>query len=203
MVALTMFTTDDDTLVAASRRGDALAFSDLVQRHQHRVYSLCLRWLGDAGIAEETAQDVFLAAWRGIGAFRSEARFDTWLRRITVNKCRNVRLSHRRKARDRHDSLDGDPTTDEQRPLQLVHGGRGPEGLREQREASRLLQEALAELDDDHREVVLLRDLEDMDYDEIAQLLDVPRGTVKSRLHRARAALAARLTPRIGPKDVF
>jgi RNA polymerase sigma-70 factor (ECF subfamily) len=203
MVALVMTLHPDDALVTASRRGDRAAFSDLVTRHQDRVYRLCVRWLGDPNLAEETAQDVFLSAWRAIGNFRSEARFDTWLRRITVNKCRNRRLSHLRRARDRHDSLEGDPNTDERPPLQLVHGGPGPAARLDRTEAQDLLNRALSELDDDHRAVVLLRDLEDLTYEEIAELLDVPRGTVKSRLHRARVALAAQLAPRVGREDVF
>ena len=89
----------DAALISRSRRGDRAAFGDLVERYQSRVYSLCLRWLGNEELADEIAQEVFLAAWRAIGDFREEARFASWIRRITVNRCKNARVSHTRRAR--------------------------------------------------------------------------------------------------------
>lgn len=195
---------DPDTpLVARSRRGDRVAFSDLVQRHQHRVYSLCLRWLANEELAREVAQDVFLSAWRAMAEFREEARFDSWIRRIAVNKCKNARLSHLRKRRDRHDPIVEEPEDEDDKPLVVVSTDAPPDAPIDATQASEILQQALARIRDDQREIIVLRDLEDLDYEEIASLLDVPRGTVKSRLHRARVALAQVLIPHIGPKDVF
>jgi len=193
----------DQRLVARSRKGDRLAFSDLVERHQHRIYSICLRWLGDATAAEEIAQDVFLAAWRAIEGFREEARFDVWLRRIAVNKCKNARLSRVRKAHDRHDRIDEEPEDEDGVRLQVAANGPGPDASLDRSIASAILQEGLSRLSEEHRAILVLRDLEDLDYEEISSLLDLPRGTVKSRLHRARVALAEALANRIGPKDVF
>lgn len=192
----------DTALVARSLQGDRAAFDRLVQRYQHPIYSLCLRMTGDPAAAEEVGQDVFLSAWRALRTFRQEARFDTWLRRIAVNKSKNHRLHGTRRAADRHDSVDA-PTAEDRAPLQLVQGGRGPESGLERRQAAALLQAGLDQLDPDHRSVILLRDMEDLDYDEIAEILEIPRGTVKSRLHRARTALAAILGRTITEKDVF
>ncbi len=193
----------DEELVARCKTGDRVAFGELVDRHQHRVYSICMRWLGDRTVAEEVGQDVFLSAWRALPRFREEARFDTWLRRIAVNKCKNRRLYRRRRAHDRHDSIHA-PAEGEERPyLQLVHDGRGPDAKVHQQQASDLVGEALASLSEQQRALVVLRDVEDLSYEEIAELLEVPRGTVKSRLHRARSALARALSGKIGHEDVF
>lgn len=190
----------DDELVRDAQRGDRFAFGELVTRHQHRIFSICRRWLGDAALAEEVAQDAFLSAWRALPGFRAEARFDTWLRRIAVNKCRNRKVYGRRRAEDRHDSLT--PREDVVGP-QLVHPGPGADAPLHAHQATDLIEQGLAALHEDQRAIIVLRDLEDLDYDEIATLLDVPRGTVKSRLHRARAALASALAHRIGPEDVL
>jgi RNA polymerase sigma-70 factor (ECF subfamily) len=196
-------TPTDEELVALSKRGDGHAFGDLVERYQDRIYSLCLRWLGQPLVAEEVAQDVFMSAWRALPRFRHEARFDTWLRRIAVNKCKNRRLYDQRRARDKHDSIQSSEEDDDRAALQLVHGGPGSDASYFQSEASKLLQRALAEISEEHRAIILLRDLEDLSYDEIAQQLDVPRGTVKSRLHRARGVLATVLSTQCGREDVF
>lgn len=193
----------DSRLVSRCRKGDRLAFSDLVERYQHRIYSLCLRWLGDDTLAEEIAQEVFLSAWRAMGGFREDARFDVWLRRIAINKCKNARLSRFRKAHDRHDRIDEEPADEDGVRLQVAANDPGPDAPLDRSRASALLQAALNTLHAEHRAVLVLRDLEDLDYEEIALALDVPRGTVKSRLHRARMALAEVLAHRIGPKDVF
>lgn len=193
----------DEDLVTRCKNGDRIAFGDLVERHQDRVYSLCFRYLGDRSIAEEVAQDVFLSAWRALPRFREEARFDTWLRRITVNKCKNRRLYRHRRAHGLHESIDARATDDDAPDLQLVHGGRGADASAHVHQAAELLEAALAELDEGQRTLVLLRDMEDLSYGEIAEILEVPRGTVKSRLHRARAALAKVLGTRIGREDVF
>lgn len=192
----------DDDLVLRCRKGDRRAFSALVVRHQDRVYGICLRWLGDAVAAEEIAQDVFLSAWRALAGFRAEARFDTWLRRIAVNKCKNRRLYGHRRAADRHDSLDA-PETEERPRLQLVHGGPGTDANVHRGQADAIVRDALERIGPEHRAIIVLRDVEDLDYDEIAHALDIPRGTVKSRLHRARAALSEVLAGRLVREDVF
>lgn len=194
--------TPDELLVSRCRRGDRRAFGELVHRHQDRIFGLCLRWLGDRVVAEEAAQDTFLSAWRALPGFRSEARFDTWLRRIAVNKCKNRRVYGHRRAFGFHDSIDALPDGDRPR-LQLVHGGPAADAGMHREQADGIVRAALATLTDEQRAIVVLRDVEDLDYDEIADALEIPRGTVKSRLHRARAALAVVLSARLGPEDVF
>lgn len=193
--------TPDEELVARCKAGDRHAFGDLVERYQDRIFSLCIRWLGSPLLAEEVAQDVFISAWRAIPRFRQEARFDTWLRRIAINKCKNKRVYDKRRARDKHVDIDEE---DDGRPkFQVVHGGRGADASVFQSEASRVLQGALDELEPEQRAIIVLRDLEDLSYEEISEQLGIPRGTVKSRLHRARGVLTRALSRRVGREDVF
>ena len=191
----------DEALVERAQGGDLAAFSALVRRHQDRVYSLCLRWLRDSALAEEVAQDVFVSVHRAIGGFRGEARFTTWLTRVTVNHCKNKRLYEQRRARDRHEPLEG-LARDDRPARELADDRAGTDRALQRSEASALLLAALDALDEGHRAVIVLRDLEDMNYDEIAELLGVPVGTVKSRLHRARHQLALALGRRIGAADL-
>lgn len=194
----------DGELVERFCRGDRTAFDELVSRYQSRVYSLCYRWLSDAELAEETAQDVFVAAFRALGGFRGESSFSTWVFRIAVNHCRNARLHRMRRAWGRHESFDGAPEDDDAPTRQIADedAQMADRGLH-RREAGTLVQAALAELDDEHRQVLILRDVEDLAYEDIADILDLPRGTVKSRIHRARAELAQKLARRVRASDVL
>lgn len=191
----------DHELVTRFRNGDRKAFDEIVLRYQHRVYSLCYRWLGEPEAAEEVAQDVFLAVFRSLDAFRGESSLSTWIFKVAVNHCRNRRLYRMRRAHGRHDPIDTKP--DDDSPMlevadETAHSDAG--SLR--REARDLVQQALEGLDDDHRQILILRDVEDLDYEEIADILDIPRGTVKSRLHRARMELATRIARKARPEDL-
>ena len=194
----------DAELVQRFQSGDRRAFDQIVVRYQARIYSLCLRWLGDPSGAEEQAQDVFVAAFRALGAFRNECSLSTWLFRIAVNHCRNARLCRMRRAYGRHEAIDA-PRDDDDGPMRQVADEDAPladHGIHRS-EAGVLVQAALAELDDDHRQILILRDVEDLAYEEIADILDLPRGTVKSRIHRARAELAQKLARRVRAADVL
>jgi RNA polymerase sigma-70 factor (ECF subfamily) len=183
----------DEALLADLRAGDRRAFGQLVTRYQDRVYGLCLRWLGDAETAEDVAQDVFLALYRTLPDFRGEARLSTYVFRACINHCRNRRVQRLRRAWERHDPLIAPDGTHTELP---DPSERGTDASAHAAEAQRIVASALDTLDDELRAIILLRDVQDLDYDEIADVLEIPRGTVKSRLHRARSELASALLAR-------
>jgi RNA polymerase sigma-70 factor, ECF subfamily len=174
----------DATCVRRLQRGDINAFETLVRRHEKAIFNLVYRMLGDYDDAAEISQEVFLSAYRAIGQFRGEANFSTWLYRIAVNHATTRRrtTSSRQK---RLVPLDGS---------EIVEDGQcGPAETLEKKELRERVQRALNELDPEDAAVILLRDLQDVPYEDVARVLEIPVGTVKSRLHRARQALKARL----------
>lgn len=199
---LALFGPSDEELIRRFKGGDQEAFSELVRRYQDRIYTLCLRWLGEREQAEETTQDIFLALYRSLGDFRGESKFSTWIFRVATNHCKNRRLYRARRAHGRHEPLEG-PENPDAPPRQIASEGPGTDARVTRSEAEDLLERALAQLDEGHRSILILRDIEDLPYEEIADILSVPRGTVKSRLHRARADLARVLGRMIGPSDVL
>ncbi|HUP38114.1 MAG TPA: sigma-70 family RNA polymerase sigma factor [Candidatus Limnocylindria bacterium] len=165
------------------RAGDAPAFEDLVMTYQHRVFGVALRMLGNRAEAEEVAQEAFVRAHRALGEFRGDAKLSTWLYAITSRLCLNRLASgERRMARQGEDAL-----------LRLSDAGPRPDAALERRELEAALGRAIADLPEDRRIVVVLRDLEGLSYEEIAQVLELELGTVRSRLHRARAELKEKL----------
>lgn len=192
----------DAELVRRFREGEREAFAELVLRYQDRVYTMCLRWMSNPEVAEEVAQDVFVALYRSLPGFRGESKVSTWVFRVTVNHCKNRRLYGRRRAADRHEPLEG-KFDDDGPGRQLAHPDSGTDLALHRSEAEQIIQAALEELDESHRAIVVLRDIEGLPYEEIAEILDLPRGTVKSRLHRARAELARTLSRSFGKDDVF
>ncbi len=194
----------DAELVRRFKGGDRQAFARIVERYQDRVFTLALRWIGDRAIAEEVAQDVFLALYRNLHNFRGDAKLSTWIYRVVVNHCKNKRLYRSRRKVDRHESLDR-PRDDHDDGVrrQLPADQPGTDAATWRGEAERLVHDALQRLDEEPRRIIVLRDIQDLSYDEIGELLGLPRGTVKSRLHRARAQLAAILSERIDLSDVY
>ena len=192
----------DEELVRRFNDGDREAFAELVRRYQDRIFTLCLRWMRDRQVAEEVAQDVFIAVYKALGRFRGEAKFSTWIFRVATNHCKNRRLYRQRRHSDKHEPLEGTPREDgPSRQLPSTRPGTDRRAMRS--EAERILQDALDTLDEGHRTIIILRDIEDLPYEEIADILELPRGTVKSRLHRARAQLARALSRHIDKEDVF
>ncbi|MBW1880243.1 MAG: sigma-70 family RNA polymerase sigma factor [Deltaproteobacteria bacterium] len=193
----------DDELVRRFKEGDRQAYAEIVRRYQHRVYGLCLRWMADEHIAEEVAQDVFVALFKALARFRGDAKLSTWIYRVVINHCKNRRLYHKRRHRDRHDPLEGTRDDEDGPGRQLASSGPGSDAGLHRSEAEVLVREALEQLDEQQRHIIVLRDIEDLSYEEIGELMGVPRGTVKSRLHRARAHLARVLSRRIHKEDVI
>src|ERR1044072_8978833 len=175
----------DSNLVERCLSGDDAAWEDLVRLHTRRVYGLCYRFTGSDAEAQDLTQDVFLRIFRSLRSFRSnEGSFITWLTRLT----RNLLIDHYRRTRQERvtDSIE------QQLPMLEEHASPSarPEGLVAGREASEILQAALQKLSPELRETVILRDLQEMEYREIAEVLSIPEGTVKSRINRGRAELA-------------
>lgn len=181
----------DATLVDRCLSGDDTAWEDLVRGHTRRVYSLCYRFTGKDSEAQDLTQDVFLRVFKTLRSYRAaEGAFATWLARLT----RNLLIDNYRRTRaDRvTDSIDDQLSTVEETHAASAR----PDGLVAGREASEILQAALDKLSPDLREAVILRDLQEMEYKEMASVLNVPEGTVKSRINRGRAELARVLRSR-------
>ena len=181
--------TGEAALIERCRTGDAASFTPLVRMYQDRVYNLCFRMCGAHAEAEDFAQEAFVRAYQSIDRFDGRARFYTWLFRIAVNL---VISRRRRTARVRMQPLDGDG---DGRAWTAGAVDGGPVAAACENERHMLVHAALAELDEEQRCIITLRDLESLSYDEIADILNVPAGTVKSRLHRARMALREKLLP--------
>ncbi len=185
----------DSQLCARIRRGDERAFTELVRTHQDRVFDLLWRMTGDAQEAEDLAQEVFVSVHKHLGTFRGESRLSTWIFRVAKNQCLNrLKYLGRRGADGRNVNLDD---TAELTDGDADHEERRPDRLVERRQQVKFVQRAMAELSEEHRLLVVLRDVEGLSYEEIVEITEQPEGTVKSRLHRARAHLAevvARLT---------
>jgi RNA polymerase sigma-70 factor (ECF subfamily) len=172
------------------QRGDAKAFRELVLKHQDRVFSMSLRMLGDRREAEDLSQEVFLAVHRHIPRFRGQCRLSTWLYRITRNHCLNrLKYLEKRESDELTDQNQGAEGAGEAE-LPLVTSSERPDRALLGAEERQQVHTALQRLSTEHRLLVVLRDIEGLSYEEIARVADVPEGTVKSRLHRARAALA-------------
>ena len=171
---------DDKHIVAQARRGELSAFEELVTRYEKRVYAIALRSSGSPEDAADITQEVFLRAWRSMKDFRGDSGFATWLFRITMNQCVDY-ARHKQSQPPTQPLVQGED--DEERELPL------PDTALENSELGRELAAALDEVSDEHRRIVLLRDVSGMSYTEIAEILEVSEGTVKSRLSRARIAL--------------
>jgi RNA polymerase sigma-70 factor (ECF subfamily) len=176
----------DHGLIARCLSGEDAAWEELVRVHTRQIYGLCFRFTGRAQEAQDLTQEVFLRVFRTLGSFRAaEGSFGTWLARVT----RNLLIDHYRRTRQDRAT---DPIED-QLPILEEAGAaasKRPDQALAGREASEILQTTLLKLSPDLREAVILRDLQEMEYREIADVLAIPEGTVKSRINRGRAELA-------------
>ena len=175
---------DADCVRRIIQRGETDAFEILVRRHEKTIFNLVYRMLGDYDDAAEVSQEVFLSAYRAIGQFRGDANFSTWLYRIALNHATTRRRSMSSRQQKTVPIDDMEPLSDPEL---------GPAETLERKEIRERVQLALNKLEPDDATMILLRDLQDISYDEVARVLEIPVGTVKSRLHRARQALKTQL----------
>ncbi|MCI8869480.1 MAG: sigma-70 family RNA polymerase sigma factor [Lawsonibacter sp.] len=176
----------DRELTERAGRGDQQAFEQLVRDNEKRVYNLALRMTGSPEDALDLSQEAFLNAWRGLASFQGECSFSTWMYRLTSNVCLDFLRARKRRleAAGALLSLDGEDAPDPAAPDR-----QRPEAVLERREQQELLRRALDALPDHHRQVLALRELSGLSYQEISAALALDLGTVKSRLTRARLAL--------------
>ena len=181
-----------NALVRRCVSGDAAAWQDIVQQYHRRIYNICYRFSGSPDDASDLTQEVFIKMYRTLSTFdTTRASFMTWVTTVT----RNLLVDHFRKGKyDRiTDSLEATAGNQEDGLTiaeQLEDRGAGPESRMRSQETQRLVHEALKRLSPELREAVILRDLQDLDYKDIAKVLNVPEGTVKSRINRGRTELA-------------
>jgi RNA polymerase sigma-70 factor, ECF subfamily len=177
---------DDTRLVQASQQGDQDAFALLVQRHQRRIFTMSLRMLQDYEEASEITQEAFLAAWQGLSSFRGEACFATWLYRIAYHCCLR-QLERRKRERALQAAIQAEQILDQ------VNKAKQTEDMLELRDRQAIVREQLEKLPTMYRVVLILRHRQDMTYEEMADILTVPVGTIKTHLFRARHLLKERL----------
>jgi RNA polymerase sigma-70 factor (ECF subfamily) len=187
--------TQDDTdqqLVQRVQAGDKSAFNLLILKYQHRVLKLVSRFVSDAAEAEDVAQEAFLKAYRALASFRGESAFYTWLYRIAINTAKNALVANRRRPVDF--DLDLQDPDQYERQARLKDEDT-PEGVLLTDEIRTVVERAMEQLPEDLRTAIVLRELEGMSYEEIAEAMDCPVGTVRSRIFRAREAIDKKLKP--------
>jgi RNA polymerase sigma-70 factor, ECF subfamily len=183
---------NDAKLVEMVQRGDKAAFNVLVLKYQHKVLKLVTRYVRDPVEAEDITQEAFIKAYRALPSFRGESAFYTWLYRIAANTAKNVLVSSRRRLVDY--SLDLQDPEDYAAQV-LLKDGDTPEGMLLTEEIRQTVTDAMQQLPDDLREAITLRELEGLSYEEIAEVMECPVGTVRSRIFRAREAIDKKLRP--------
>ena len=170
-------------MLRRAQKGEEAAFEELIKLHQKAVYAVCWRICRNEEDAMDAAQETFLAAWRGLGKFRGEAAFSTWLTRLATNASLDLLRKKKRSGQEvsLEDAEEGgaQPVSEEELPQEQV----------ERQERVEAVQQALLTLSDEHREVLVLREMRQLSYEEIADALDISVGTVRSRISRGREKL--------------
>ena len=177
----------EEQLIRRAQQGDNGAFEELLLLHQKKVYNLCLRMSANPDDALDLSQEAFLRAWRSLGQYQFEASFSTWLFRLTSNIC--IDFLRRKKRRQETSLTESYDDSDEGAELSVPDAQPGPEQQAMTNETKIELARAMEQLSPEHREILQLRVIEDLQYEQIADILGMRVGTVKSRLARARLAL--------------
>jgi len=195
----------DDTdagLVERLAARDERAFTTLVRAYERRVFALVLRMIGNRAEAEDLAQEVFVQVFKAIGSFRGESKLSTWIYRIAINLCKNRSKYLRARRSDEAVELEA---LQERAPMGDAKGANvarveRPDEMASGKQVERIVQKAILELEPSFRECLVLRDVEDLSYEEIGAITGLPEGTVKSRIHRARAQLKELVESALGEK---
>ena len=177
-------------VIESCKAGDEKAFAEIVFHYQKKVFNIAYRMLGNFEEAKDLAQEVFISVFESIKDLKEEIKFDAWLTQITLNHCRNRWKYLKRRQYFNSDSLD-DPieTENGNMPRAIVDPSDNPETLYEKKMIQQFIQRGLLKLKGDQRELLVLRDLQGFSYEEMGELLGLPEGTIKSKLHRARMDL--------------
>jgi RNA polymerase sigma-70 factor (ECF subfamily) len=192
----------DATLVERVKRGDVRAFEMLVVKYQRRIERLIGRMVRDVDLVADIAQETFIRAYRALPQFRAESAFYTWLYRIAVNTAKKALVDMKRDPVVTHTALQGADDDDE-----TYRGGleptdaETPEALLASKEVAATVNSAIAALSEDLRQAITLREIEGLSYEEISEVMNCPIGTVRSRIFRAREAIAERLRPLLDTRD--
>ena len=182
----------DHILVKRVQQGDKRAFDVLVQKYQHRIVSLVSRYVSDSGDSLDVAQEAFIKAYRAIGKFRGDSAFYTWMYRIAINTAKNFLVAQgRRPPATDVDAVDAEQYSGDTR----LKDRATPEHELLREEIENTIYGTIAQLPDDLRTAIMLREIEGMSYEEIATTMDCPIGTVRSRIFRAREAIDEKLKP--------
>ena len=177
-------------VIESCKAGDEKAFADIVLHRQRKVFNIAYRMLGNQEEAKDLAQEVFISVFESIKDLKEEIKFDAWLTQITLNHCRNRWKYLKRRQYFNSDSLDDPVETENGNMPKAVYDPSGnPETLYEKKMIQQLIQKGLLKLREDQRELLVLRDLQGFSYGEMSELLHLPEGTIKSKLHRARMDL--------------
>lgn len=182
----------DLTLVQRAQRGERGAFDLLVRKYQHKVLKLVGRFIANPAEAEDVAQDAFIKAYRALGSFRGDSAFYTWIYRIAINTAKNALVSNKRRPIDFNLDLQDPEQYERQARLKELAT---PERLLLTDEIRRTVQQAMRDLPADLRTAIMLRELDGLSYEEIAEAMECPVGTVRSRIFRAREAIDGKLKP--------
>ena len=191
-------TDQDAALVRAFQAGDRAAFDKLVLKHKDNLFNLVYWYLNDYQQASDCAQEIFIKVFKNLKRFRFESAFSTWLYKIAVNTCKNMLKSSAHKWQKRTVSLEDPKGSESKNPIhEMPNGGPSPANGLERKERLMLIQEAINSLPEEQNQVVVLRDIQGLSYDEISEVTGMKQGTIKSRLARGRLELRNRLEGKV------
>lgn len=177
---------DEKKLIKQSISGDVESFEQLIRQYQRMAYNVAYRMMGNEEDAKDMTQEALVKVFKKLKSFRMDASFSTWLYRIVMNTCKDEMRKKKMSTISIDQSIE---TEDSQVYFELEEKGLGPEEKLLQKETQNLVHSALQEIPEDNRMVLILRDIKNLTYDEISEVLDIPKGTVKSRINRGRLAL--------------